>query len=50
MAKRKKYDVKKAIRAMARERVGTVPAHKVIVPKTERKRPKYKKPILADEI
>jgi len=49
VAKRKKYDVKKAIRAMARERVGTVPAHKVIVPKTERKRPKHKKQIQADE-
>jgi hypothetical protein len=50
MAKSKKYDVKKAIRAMARERVGTVPAPKVIVPKTQRKRPKHKKPILADEV
>ena len=49
MAKPKKYDVKKAIRAMARERVGTVPAPKVIVPKTQRKRPKHKKPIQADE-
>jgi hypothetical protein len=50
MAKRKRYDAKKAVRAMARERVGTVPAHKVIVPKTERKRPKHKKPILTDEL
>jgi hypothetical protein len=49
VAKRKKYDVKKAIRAMARERVGSVPAPRVIVPKTERKRPKHKKPIQADE-
>ena len=49
VAKPKKYDVKKAIRAMARERVGSVPAPKVIVPKTQRKRPKHKKPILADE-
>jgi hypothetical protein len=49
VAKTKKYDVKKAIRAMARERVGSVPAHKVIVPKTQRKRPKYKKPILPDD-
>ena len=49
MARPKKYDVKKAIRAMARERVGTVPAPKVIVPKTQRKRPKHKKPIQADE-
>ena len=50
MAKPKKYDVNKAIRAIARERVGTVPAHKVIVPKTQRKRPKHKKPIQAEEI
>ena len=50
MAKPKKYDVKKAIRAMARERVGTVPAAKAIVPKTQRKRPKHKKPIQADDI
>jgi hypothetical protein len=49
VAKPKKYDVKKAIRAMARERVGTVPAPKVIVPKTQRKRPKHKKPIVADD-
>ena len=49
VAKPKKYDVKKAIRAMARERVGSVPARKIIVPKTLRKRPKHKKPILADE-
>jgi hypothetical protein len=50
VAKPKKYDAKKAIREMARERVGTVPAHKVIVPKTQRKRPKHKKPISTDEI
>jgi hypothetical protein len=50
VAKRKRYDVKKAVRAMARERVGAIPSAKVIVPKTQRKRPKYKKPIQADEI
>jgi len=50
MARRKKYDVNKAIRAIARERVGNVPAAKTIVPKTQRKRPKHKKPILADDI
>jgi len=50
MAKPKKYDVKKAIRAIARERVGSVPAHKIIVPKTQRKRPKHKKPIPTDEL
>lgn len=50
MAKRKEYDVNKAIKAIARERVGAVPAHKIIVPKTQRKRPKHKKPILTDEL
>lgn len=40
--KRPKFDVKKEIRKIARERVGTVPAAKVIKPKVERKKPKYK--------
>jgi hypothetical protein len=44
MAKKtKKFDQKKEVRAMARERVGTVKASRVVVPKTERKKPKYKK-------
>ncbi|HEY6391451.1 MAG TPA: hypothetical protein VIX89_09245 [Bryobacteraceae bacterium] len=50
MAKRKKYNVTKAIKAIARERVGTVPAQKVIVPKTQRKRPKHKKPIHPEDL
>ena len=48
MAKVKKYDRKKAVRAIARERVGPVPPAQVIKPKTERKKPKYKKPVAAD--
>jgi hypothetical protein len=49
MAKRKvkitsKFDQKKEVRAIARERVGPVKAAQVIVPKTERKKPKHKKP------
>jgi hypothetical protein len=40
--KKPKFDVKKEVRAIARERVGTVPASKVIIPKSERK-PKHKK-------
>lgn len=48
MPKQKKYDAGKDVRAIARERVGTVPAAKVMVPKTLRKKPKHKKPIEAD--
>jgi hypothetical protein len=44
MAKKVKYDRGKDVRAIARERVGTVPAAKVIVPKSLRKKPKHKKP------
>ncbi len=36
-----KFDAKKEVRAIARERVGPVKASKVIKPKSERK-PKYK--------
>ena len=45
--KKAKFDVKKEIRKLARERVGTVPSARVIVPKTARKKPKHKK--LAEE-
>ena len=38
----KRFDQKKEVRAIARERVGTVKAARVIVPKTARKRPKHK--------
>jgi hypothetical protein len=47
MPRKKKFDVKKEIRKLARERIGTVPSGKTIVPKHLRD-PKYKKPI-ADE-
>ncbi len=45
MAKKKpkKYDVPTEIRRLARERVGTVPAPKLIEPKKSRKKPKHKK-------
>lgn len=39
---RKRLDVKKEVRAIARERVGTVPSSKVIRSKKDRK-PKHKK-------
>jgi hypothetical protein len=44
MRKPKQYNAKKAVRAMARERVGPVPSPKVMVPKNLRKKPKHKKP------
>jgi hypothetical protein len=47
--KPKRYDSKKGVRRLARERVGAVPAPKVIVPKTQRKKPKHKKPVELDE-
>ena len=38
------YDVPTEIRRLARERVGTVPAPKLIEAKTQRKKPKHKRP------
>ncbi|MGA3202220.1 MAG: hypothetical protein ABSF12_06960 [Bryobacteraceae bacterium] len=44
MAKRKvKFDRRKEVRAIARERVGPVKASRAIVPKVERKKPKHRK-------
>ena len=46
MARKKQtFDAAKEVRAMARERVGPVPAGKPIQPKSARKKPKHKKPI-----
>jgi hypothetical protein len=39
----KKFDRKIELRRLARERVGNVPAPKVIIPKAARKKPKHKK-------
>jgi hypothetical protein len=47
--KSKKFDSKKEVRAIARERVGTVPPARAIKPKTQRNKPKYKKPIDTEE-
>ena len=45
MARRKKtFDASKEVRAIARERVGPVPASKAIEPKAARRKPKHKKP------
>ena len=44
----KRFDQKKEVRAIARERVGTVKPSQTIAPKTTRKKPKHKKSL--DEI
>jgi hypothetical protein len=44
MPRKRKFDAAKEIRAIARERVGAVPAAKPIPPKSARKKPKHKKP------
>jgi hypothetical protein len=49
LRKPKKYNAKKEVRALARERVGTVPSPKIMVPKNLRKKPKHKKAIEAEE-
>jgi hypothetical protein len=41
--KKKTFDAGKEVKAIARERVGTVPATKPIEPKSSRKKPKHKK-------
>jgi hypothetical protein len=40
--KKKSFDLAKEVRAIARERVGRVPAAKAIQPKSSRKKPKHK--------
>jgi hypothetical protein len=45
MKKRKRtFDQKKEVRAIARERVGRVKSSRPILPETSRKKPKHKKP------
>jgi hypothetical protein len=46
--KKKTFSAKKEIRAIARERVGTVKPAQVITPKADRK-PKHKKPLNENE-
>ena len=48
MTKFKRFDQKKEVRKLARERVGTVKATRPIEPKTSRKKPKHKKPLTAE--
>ena len=44
-AKSTKFDQANEVRAIARERVGTVKPSQPILPKTTRKKPKHKKPL-----
>ena len=44
LARKKRFNVDKELKAIARERVGTIPAAKTIQPKSLRKKPKHKKP------
>jgi hypothetical protein len=46
--KKQSFDMKKEVRKLARERVGIVPSSKPIVPKSERRKPKHKKPLSRD--
>ena len=43
------FDKTKEVRAIARERVGSVKAGQVIKPKSERKRPKHKRDLLEEQ-
>ena len=50
MARKKKtFDAAKEVRALARERVGKVPAARPIDEKPARKKPKHKKPVEWEE-
>ena len=46
--KRKKFDAKKEVKAIARERVGSPKPARAIEPKSERRKPKHKKPPLSE--
>jgi len=46
--KRKKFDVKKEVKGIARERIGSPKPARVIKPKSERPKPKHKKPPLSE--
>jgi len=50
MARKKPvFDMKKEVRKLARERVGTVPASRPIPPKVQRDKPKHKKRLTGEE-
>ena len=46
--KKKQFKLTREVKAIARERVGAVPAAKPILPKTSRKKPKHKKSVGED--
>jgi hypothetical protein len=43
--KKKTFELGKEVKAIARERIGSVPASRAIEPKSSRKKPKHKKRI-----
>ena len=45
MPRKKKFDLAKEVKAIARERVGSVPTAKPMEPKSRRNKPKHKKQI-----
>ncbi len=47
--KKKTFKLAKEVKAIARERVGAIPAAKPIEPKSSRKKPKYRKRPEEDE-
>ena len=47
--KRKSFKLSREIKAIARERVGPIPAPKAIEPKSARKKPKHKKKLEENE-
>jgi hypothetical protein len=49
LARKKKFELATEVKAIARERVGRIPASKPIEPKSLRKKPKHKKPVQAEE-
>ena len=46
--KKRTFQLDKEVRAISRERVGTVPHARPILPKSRRKKPKHKKPPSGD--
>jgi hypothetical protein len=45
LPRKKKFEIGKEVKAIARERVGTVPAARTIEPKRLRRRPKHKQQV-----
>lgn len=50
MPRSKRFDQKKGVRRLARERVGTVKPTKVIQPEDLRKKPKHKKNVVGTDL